>query len=630
MAERVIDTLITVFGFRTDRAQLDAARRNIESVRRGLDTFARGVGIAGAAAGAGLAAVGRASLEFERSQNRIAAVYLEQSRESLAPLREQARELGATTSRTATEAANAQVELARAGFELNETLAATPHVLDLAIAGELEMSEAALLLSSQLNAFGLEATEAARVTDVLAAVASSAATSVGQLGPALRQVAPLAAAAGMSLEEVGAALGLLRDTGLRAEAAGTALRGILARLSDPAPPTSFTYGLRELGLTAAEVRSALEVDGLAGVMRLMRARGLDAADAIQIFGVEAASAAASLAARAEDLVVFERRLGDVDGTAERMRERMAEGLPGATASFTSALQELMLALGDAGVTGQLLGLLGVGTRFLRWLAELPGPIRTVAGGLVTVTVALFALGIAARAASFALAPLPLRFAALAAKTALVTVATWAFNTALFANPITWIILGVVALTAALVVLALNFDRLRGAWTRSFADALAAMRAVWDWASTHWPLLAATLGGPFTLIPYLLWRFRDTIEETLTGLWDWITGLFERMFGWVDDLIGRVQSFVPFWGGGENETATAPDLAAILPSAPALSSAVSGMGVNGARHVEASIQLDNINIAVEHGDPDEIAAQVGRSLQTQLQDAAEDFGGRIVR
>jgi len=626
VAERVIDTLVTVFGFRTDRAQLDRARRNIESVRRGLDTFAQSVGIAGAAAGAALTAVGKTVLDFERAQNRVARVYLDQSRESLIPLREQARQLGATTSKSATEAANAQAILAQSGQEVNEVLATTPKVLSLAIAGELEMADAASLVTTQLNVFSLEASEASRVTDLLAAIATQSATDVRQLGPALRQVGGLAASAGLSLEQVGAAIGILRDAGRQPEQAGTALRNILLTLNELEPQPRVIEGLARLGLTFEDVQAALRVGGIAGLMRTLGEAGLELGTAAAIFDRETAEAAVALASRSGDLTLLEQRLYDVDGAAHSMQLRMEEGLPGATATFGSALQELMLSLGDAGVTGSMLRLLGYGTTLLRWLAELPGPIRTFAGWLVTATVALIATGLAARAVSFALAPLGLKMGILAAKTALVTAATWLFNTALFASPITWIILGIVALTAGLVVLALNFDKLQGAWVRSFNTGLNAMKEVWNWVQTHWPLLAATLGGPFTLIPYLMWRFRDTIETVLMGLWDWITGLFDGMFGWVDNLIDRV----PFLRNNETRNTETVARGWATPSASAFSAAVSGVGINGARHVNANVQLDNINISVERGDPDEIASQVGRSLQQQLQDAAEDFGGRVIR
>jgi len=564
VAERIIDTLVTVFGFRTDRTQLEAAQKNIQSVRKGLDNMARNIGIAGAAASAALFGVGRTLLDFEAAQNRIAATFLDEPIDQLSRLRAQARELGAATSKSATEAANAQLELARAGLSLNQVLDATPIVLNLAIAGELEMGEAASLVTSQLHSFGLEIDQTARVADVLAATATRSNTDVRRLGPALRQISALAASAGFSIEQTAAAIGLLRDGGLRAEAAGTALRGVLARLLDVSPPDEFVATLNRLGINLEEIQAVIATGNLSGAMRMLGAAGMNTADAIALFGNEAANAATILAGRAGDLEAFETELANVGGTADQMRQRIESGLPGAWAQMKASFEEMQLAMGDAGVTGQLKDLMGVATGFFRWMGnDAPGWVRTLTGSLAALTVALLGLGFILKAASFALGAYsfllgPLSWlhtmwtastwgtrvglfalniqtwAAVAAQTVyqgalkataffstLASRATWRFTLALLANPITWVVAAIAALIAGLVLLIVHWDKVSAAITRAWGVVKDAMMAAWNWVKNNWPLLLAILTGPFGAAVYFIVRFKDNIIGAVMTVVGWV-------------------------------------------------------------------------------------------------------------
>ena len=108
----------------------------------------------------------KTNLTFEKQFNQLRAFTIGATEEQHQTLRRQSLELGATTSRSAIQSAAAQTELASAGFTTNEILAATPDILNVAIAGTLSMGEAASLVTSQVRAYGLEAEDAGRVTDV--------------------------------------------------------------------------------------------------------------------------------------------------------------------------------------------------------------------------------------------------------------------------------------------------------------------------------------------------------------------------------------------------------------------------------------------------------------------------------
>ena len=219
-----------------------------------------------------------------------------ESAPALEVLRKQALLLGRTTSKSASEAVQAQTELARSGLDLNQVLASTPAVLNLAIAGNLGMAESAKLVAATLNAYELDAREATRVTDVFASAASNTAFSVSEIGSAFRQAAPLANALNIPFERTVAALGVLRTGGLLPEMAGTGLRNILAILSDAKPPENVEAGFKSIGLSFQDMSKRLKDTGdIVGVMRTLVTAGLDATSALQIFGRESGTAAILLA-----------------------------------------------------------------------------------------------------------------------------------------------------------------------------------------------------------------------------------------------------------------------------------------------------------------------------------------------
>ena len=188
------------------------------------------------AIGSGIRAI--ADFEFAMAQVRGVAISANEAltdleQRNFAQLSNQARELGASTRFTAVEVAEGQLFLARAGFEANEILTATPAVLNLAAAGVLDLARAADIASNVLQQFNLEVAELTRVTDVMVTVANSSNTTVEQMAEALKIAGPVAGSLGIQVETAAAAIGLLGNAGIQATLAGTQLRGIFAALADP-------------------------------------------------------------------------------------------------------------------------------------------------------------------------------------------------------------------------------------------------------------------------------------------------------------------------------------------------------------------------------------------------------------
>lgn len=187
-------------------------------------------------AGTALTAVGATAVktgsDFEVQMSRVKAIS-QATEQEFEQLRNQAIELGASTAFSASEAAEGMESLAAAGFETSEIMDAMPGLLDLAAASGESLASSSDIAAAALRGFGLDASEAAHVADVLAANANKTNSSVADTGDAMKYVAPFARAAGISLEETAAAIGIMANAGIQGSQAGTTLRGALSRLSKP-------------------------------------------------------------------------------------------------------------------------------------------------------------------------------------------------------------------------------------------------------------------------------------------------------------------------------------------------------------------------------------------------------------
>ena len=183
-----------------------------------------------------LIALGKSALDsaadFEVSMNVIEQV-TNATTEQMAAMSKQALKLGRDTVFSANEAAEAQLELSKAGMAVNDVLVAMPGVLDLAAAGDVDLATAAKLTASVLNAFSLEAKESTRVANLLAAAANASAADIGDLALGFAQGSFAFAAAGQKVDDLAASLAILTNVGLKGTDAGTALKNMFTQLYGP-------------------------------------------------------------------------------------------------------------------------------------------------------------------------------------------------------------------------------------------------------------------------------------------------------------------------------------------------------------------------------------------------------------
>lgn len=213
-----------------------AAQKAMKTFGKIASTGLKGTVTAVTAVSGAISAVGgyaiKIGAEFESAMSRVQAISGATGKEFDA-LKQQAMELGASTAFSASEAAEGMENLASAGFNTNEIMAAMPGMLDLAASSGEDLASSADIAASTLRGFGLEAEQAGHVADVLAKNAADTNAAVADTGEAMKYAAPVAHNFGISMEECAAAIGIMSDAGIKGGQAGTSLRGALSRLAKP-------------------------------------------------------------------------------------------------------------------------------------------------------------------------------------------------------------------------------------------------------------------------------------------------------------------------------------------------------------------------------------------------------------
>lgn len=302
---------------------------------------------------------------FERKTSELAAVTgLDRLSAEFKDLTATARELGATTEFSATQAADALLELSRGGLTAAESLATIKPVLDLAIVGNVELSSAAEITIATLRQFGLSAEEAGRAADVLVKQSNTSATNVSGLAEALKVVGPILGSLGVSIEEGAAAIGVLANNAIKGSDAGTGLRTALSSLLTPSDDALRIF--ERLGVALEEVDPA-QVGVIDSFKRLGEA-GLSVSDSFLIFGNRGATVATILAKNAEQARILKEQNDQAAGSNAKAAAIIGDNLVGAVKGLNSAFEELILSTGDSGLLSSLRTLVDFAADVTRELA----------------------------------------------------------------------------------------------------------------------------------------------------------------------------------------------------------------------------------------------------------------------
>lgn len=189
------------------------------------------IGLTAPILGAGAAAV-KTTADFDKSMSQVKAVS-GATGEDFDALRNKAREMGATTKFSASDAADAMNYMAMAGWKTNDMLGGISGIMDLAAASGEDLATTSDIVTDALTAFGKSADDSGHLADVMAAASSNANTNVSMLGESFKYVAPLAGAMNYSMEDTSVALGLMANAGIKASQGGTSLRTVLTNMLNP-------------------------------------------------------------------------------------------------------------------------------------------------------------------------------------------------------------------------------------------------------------------------------------------------------------------------------------------------------------------------------------------------------------
>lgn len=374
------------------RAQYDRMQQ-VAGKLRGGGAVALG---AATAAGYGAGRFLAPAVSFDREVARVGALTrLDKSDPQFTALREQAKKLGAETQFTSRDAASGQAFLAMAGFTPQSIQAALPGVLNMALAGGMDLGETADIGSNILSQFHLDPKEMDRVSDVLTAAFTRTNTDLSSIGEAMKYAGTGMAGLGVSVEQTTAMIGMLANVGKRGSMAGTGLKTTFQNLA--APTKQAASALDELGVkvadSAGKMRPAEDIltDIYKSVSKYAKVDQLSFFK--DIAGREAAESFQALvqSAGSGELQKLIGELKKAQGESAAVAKKMADNLDGDLKNLDSAWEGFRIQIEEL-VDGPLRGLVqgisnvvGAMTAWARENPELTKALLTVGGSALAVT-----------------------------------------------------------------------------------------------------------------------------------------------------------------------------------------------------------------------------------------------------
>ncbi|HEK0655161.1 TPA: phage tail tape measure protein [Proteus mirabilis] len=547
------------------RRQENQLRRSAEQERRmvaaksqyqkALDVRNKmaGTGATMTATGAGMLYSAKQTLmpgyEFNVGMSKVQALTrLDKNSDEFKMLREQARELGATTAFTANQVAQGQAFYAMAGFKPEQIKNAMPGTLAMSLAGDIDLGTTADIGSNILTGFKLDSDQMGRVSDVLVGAFTRSNTSLTMLGDTMKYVAPVASGLGVDLETAAAATGKLGDAGIQGSMAGTSLRAILGRLAEP--PKMAAKALEELGIKTRDAKGNLrdfpellaELDKKTAKMGNAQRAGFFK----HIAGEEAFSALSVLAEQAGkgELQTLVADLKQAKGEAQKVAGTMTDNLSGDMKNLQSAWEDLGIQIFD-GIDSPLRKISQSITRVISkvgvWMKENPELAKTLTmiglaiAGIIT-TLGILSLSIAAMLGPLAAAKLSLSILGIKGGSALTLLlkpikllgsAFLGLGKAMLANPI---LLVIAAIAAAVYLIYKNWDTI-GPYVYKVWDTVKRYTAI------AWQALKDTIKSAWEAIKYIF--FNWTPLGLIIKHWDSIVSYTQTTWTMIKTKISDV-------------------------------------------------------------------------------------------
>ena len=456
--------------------------------------------VTGVVTGLETAAV-KTAADFDSAMSRVAAVS-GATGSDFDSLRDKAREMGAKTKFSATQAADAMNYMAMAGWKTEDMLSGIEGVMYLAAASGEDLATTSDIVTDALTAFGLSAGDSGHFADVLAAASSNANTNVSMMGETFKYCAPVAGALGFSVEDTAEAIGLMGNAGIKASQAGTSMRSIMTNLTGDVKLSGAAIGDVTIATTNADRSmrslSAILTDCRVAFGGMTEAGKANNAEAL--VGKNAMSGFLALMnAAPEDIEKVFGAVNNCKDAAKNMADTMQDNLEGQLTILKSQLQELAISFGD------LLNAMPDGVkRVIMIVALLAAALGSV---LIIIGKTLSAIG-----TIMTWAP------KLAGAISAVKGAFAALSATMMANPIAIVIAAIAALVAAFIYLWNTNEEFRQFWIRLWNEIKEVAVQVWTAVSQF--LVSAWNGIRNTAVA--VW---NGIRDFFSSLWAGIKTLF---------------------------------------------------------------------------------------------------------
>lgn len=474
--------------------------------------------VTGVVTGLGTAAV-KTAADFDSAMSRVAAVS-GATGSDFDKLRDKAREMGAKTKFSATEAADAMNYMAMAGWKTEDMLSGIEGIMYLAAASGEDLATTSDIVTDALTAFGLTAEDSGHFADVLAAASSNANTNVSMMGETFKYCAPVAGALGFSVEDTAEAIGLMGNAGIKASQAGTSMRSIMTNLTGDVKLSGAAIGdvtiattnadgsMRSLSAILADCRVAF--GGMTEAEKANNAETLVGKNAMSGF-------LALMNAAPEDIAKVSGAVNNCKDAAKNMADTMQDNLEGQLTILKSQLQELAISFGDLlmpAVRSIVSGLQGM----VDVLNAMPDGVKQVIMIIALLAAALGPVLIIIGKVISAVGTIMTIVPKLAGVINTVKTAFGALNAVMLANPIAIVIAAIAALVAAFVYLWNTNEEFRQFW-------ISLWESVKETAIQCWQAISAFLSQAWEAIQNTAVSVWNGIRDFFSGLWTGIQTLF---------------------------------------------------------------------------------------------------------
>ena len=474
--------------------------------------------VTGVVTGLGTAAV-KTAADFDSAMSRVAAVS-GATGSDFDKLRDKAREMGAKTKFSATEAADAMNYMAMAGWKTEDMLSGIEGIMYLAAASGEDLATTSDIVTDALTAFGLTAEDSGHFADVLAAASSNANTNVSMMGETFKYCAPVAGALGFSVEDTAEAIGLMGNAGIKASQAGTSMRSIMTNLTGDVKLSGAAIGdvtiattnadgsMRSLSAILADCRVAF--GGMTEAEKANNAETLVGKNAMSGF-------LALMNAAPEDIAKVSGAGNNCKDAAKNMADTMQDNLEGQLTILKSQLQELAISFGDLlmpAVRSIVSGLQGM----VDVLNAMPDGVKQVIMIIALLAAALGPVLIIIGKVISAVGTIMTIVPKLAGVINTVKTAFGALNAVMLANPIAIVIAAIAALVAAFVYLWNTNEEFRQFW-------ISLWESVKETAIQCWQAISAFLSQAWEAIQNTAVSVWNGIRDFFSGLWTGIQTLF---------------------------------------------------------------------------------------------------------